>query len=56
MHPVHAMRAHRGSGGIATLILNVGTRWINGQPNAPVAFSLEKGILGPTDLERGWVQ
>jgi hypothetical protein len=25
--PVHTIEAHRGSGGIATLILNLGTRW-----------------------------
>jgi len=27
---------------------------MSGQPSAPVAFSLEKGLLGPTDLEGGW--
>ena len=36
--PTYAMKAYRGSGGIAPLILNLGTRWMCGQPHALVVY------------------
>jgi hypothetical protein len=53
--PVHAMKAYRGSGGIAPFILNLSTRWeVNCQHHTPAPSPLEKESLVPFEEEAGW--
>ena len=53
--PVHAMKAYRGSGSAAPLILNLGTRWeVNCQHHGPVPGPPRETIPG-THSRGGWV-
>jgi len=48
------MKAYCGSGGIATRILDLGTRWRCGQFHVPAALPPGEESLVPIGYEAGW--